>query len=139
METHYEIEGIASRPVNHVDAQRDGRARSSGRTVLECASSPTCATNFPLLTPHEIATLMLVAHTPGQVSIGWPDLLPLLKGNLVKIDRCRRCRGKPQVTPLGDVLVLRLCKTTRRASKDALSNLVRSQDTIIEAHHANLS
>ncbi|WP_213309259.1 hypothetical protein [Paraburkholderia sacchari] len=139
METHYEIDGIASRPVNDVDTQRDGQGRPSGWTALECGASPTCATNFPLLTPHEIATLMLLAHTPEQVSIEWPDLLPLLNGNLVTIDQCRRCRGKPQVTPLGDVLVVRLCKTTRRASKDPLSNLVRSQDAIIGAHHANLS
>lgn len=120
METRYEVEGVASRQVKHVDTQRDGQARPSGRTAQECGLSPTCATNFPILTPHEVATLMLVAHTPEQVSIEWPDLLPLLSSNLVKIDRCRRCRGKPQVTPLGEVLVVRLCRTTRRASKDAL-------------------
>ncbi|WP_152036668.1 hypothetical protein [Burkholderia pyrrocinia] len=128
METQYEFEGIASRQVNHLDTQRDGQARSSERTALQCDASPTCATNFPMLTPHEIATLMLVAHAPEQVSIERPDLLPLLSGNLVKIDRCRRCRGKPQMTPLGEVLVIRLCKTTRQVSKDALSNLDRSRD-----------
>ncbi len=128
METCCKVEGIASRQVNHVDARWDGQARPSGRTAQERGASPTCAKNFPMLTPHEVATLMLVAHTPEQVSIEWPDLLPLLSGNLVKIDRCRRCRGKPQVTPLGELLVIRLCKTTRRVSKDALSNLDRSRD-----------
>lgn len=126
METHYEVEGVTSRQLKHVDTHRDGQA-SASRTAQECGASPTGATNFPMLTPHEIATLMLVAHTPEQVSIEWPDLLPLLSGNLVKIDRCRKCRGKPQVTPLGEVLVVRLCETTRRASK-ALSNLDRIQD-----------
>ncbi|WP_434666003.1 hypothetical protein P5W99_30910 [Paraburkholderia sp. A3BS-1L] len=72
-----------------------------------------------MLTPHEIATLMLVAHTPGQVSIERPDLLPLLTGDLVSIDRCPRCRGKPQVTPLGEHLVVRLCRATQQASKIA--------------------
>ncbi|USX11121.1 hypothetical protein [Paraburkholderia fungorum] len=128
METHYEVEGVTSRQVKHVDTQRAGQARPSSRIVQECGASPTCATNFPMLTPHEIATLMLVAHAPEQVSIERPDLLPLLSGNLVEIDGCRRCRGKPRMTPLGEVLVVRLCKTTRRASKDALSNLNRSRD-----------
>ncbi|HDR9122036.1 TPA: hypothetical protein QDB15_005901 [Burkholderia vietnamiensis] len=128
MESPYEIEGIASRQVDHVATQRYVQARPSDRTALEFGTSPTCATNFPMLTPHEIATLMLVAHAPELVSIERPDLLPLLNGNLVKIDRCRRCRGKPQMTPLGEALVVRLCKTTRRASKDALSYLDRSRD-----------
>ncbi|MFC4705906.1 hypothetical protein [Paraburkholderia caffeinitolerans] len=136
METHDEVEGVASRQVTHVDTRRVVQTRPSSQIAQECGASPLSATNFPMLTPHEIATLMLVAHTPEQVSIERPDLLPLLSGNLVKIDRCRRCRGKPRTTPLGEVLVVRLCKTTCRASKDALSNRV---ETIIEADHANPS
>lgn len=81
-----------------------------------------CATNFPMLTPHEIATLMLVARTPDEVGIEWPDLQPLVSCNLIKIDKCRRCRGKPLVTPLGDNLVVRLCSSPRRASKVASSD-----------------
>ncbi len=81
-----------------------------------------CATNFPMLTPHEIATLMLVAHTPDQVGIEWPDLLPLVSCNLIKIDKCRKCPGKPLVTPLGNNLVIRLCRSPRRAPKEASSD-----------------
>lgn len=128
METHYEVEGVASIQGKHVDAQRVGQAHPSSRIVQEFDASPTCATNFPILTPHEIATLMLVAHAPEQVSIERPDLLPLLSGNLVKIDGCRRCWGKPRMTPLGEVLVVRLCKAMCRASKDALSNFNRGGD-----------
>mgnify|MGYP001553075923 CR=1 FL=1 len=117
METHYEGEGVASRQVKHVDTERVGQARPSSRNVQECGASRTCATNFPMLTPHEIATLMLIARTPGQVSIEWPDLLPLLSGNLVQIDKCRRCTGKRLVQPLGESLVVRLCMTSRRASE----------------------
>jgi hypothetical protein len=113
MQTPYEAEGTASRRVNHVDDQRDGQAQPSNHTAPGSAA-PVCATNFPMLTPHEIATLMLIAHTPDQVSIEWPDLPPLLSGNLVKIDKCLRCRGIPHVTPLGENLVVRLYKTTRR-------------------------
>lgn len=128
METHYEVEVTAFRLVNHADNQRGGQARPSSRTAPESGVSSTCATNFPMLTPHEIATLMLVAHTPEQVSIERPDLLPLLSGDLVRIDRCPRCQGKPHVTPLGENLVVRLCKATRQASKYASSNLDRSRD-----------
>jgi hypothetical protein len=128
METFYEVDSHASRPVNHVDNQWDGQVQPSNRTAPGTGAPSTCATNFPMLTPHEIATLMLIAHTPDQVSIEWPDLLPLLSGNLVKIDKCRRCRGKPHVTPLGENLVIRLCTTTRRASKNTSSNFDPSRD-----------
>ncbi|HKR41497.1 MAG TPA: hypothetical protein VJU59_17780 [Paraburkholderia sp.] len=128
MKALYEVEGIASRLVNHVESPGERQTRPSGRTTSESAASSTCATNFPMLTPHEIATLMLVAHTPGQVSIERPDLLPLLNGDLVAIDRCPRCQGKPQVTPLGEILVVRFCKATRQASKNASSILNLSLD-----------
>jgi len=137
METQYDdVGGIASRQVNHADNQPGGRARPAGRTAPESGASSTCATNFPMLTPHEIATLMLVAHTPEQVSIERPDLLPLLSRDLVRIDRCSRCQGKPHVTPLGENLVVRFCKATRQAPKNGSSTLFSVQ-TIIEAHHAN--
>lgn len=128
METPYEAEGTASRRVNHVDNPWNGQAQPSNRTPPGSGAPSTCATNFPLLTPHEIATLMLIARTPDQVSIEWPDLLPLLSGNLVRIDKCLRCRGIPHVTPLGENLVVRLRKTTRQAQKNAPSNLNRSRD-----------
>lgn len=123
MKTLYEVEGIASRRVGHVDTQGVRQARPSGRPPSENAVSSTCATDFPMLTPHEIATLMLVAHTPGQVSIERPDLLPLLSGDLVTIDRCPRCHGEPHVTPLGEHLVVRFCKATRQESKNVSSIL----------------
>ncbi|HVW50174.1 MAG TPA: hypothetical protein VHC91_07175 [Trinickia sp.] len=81
-----------------------------------------CATNFPMLTPHEIATLMLVAHSPGQVGTEWPELLPLVSCNLINVDQCRKCRGKPLVTPLGNNLVIRLCRSPRPATKEASSD-----------------
>ncbi|CAB3670818.1 hypothetical protein [Trinickia soli] len=117
MDTPYEVEGTASRWVDHADNQGDDRAQPSNRTASVSGALSPCAANFPMLTPHEIATLMLIARTPGQVSIEWPDLLPLLSGNLVQIDKCRRCKGKPLVTPLGESLVVRLCMTSRRASE----------------------
>lgn len=119
MKTLHEVESIASRQVNHTGEQGAGPGRPSSHTASESVKAPACATNFPMLTPHEIATLMLVAQTPGQVSIERPDLLPLLSGDLVSIDRCPRCRGKPQVTPLGEHLVVRLCRATRQASENA--------------------
>jgi hypothetical protein len=121
METPYEVEGAACRPAPQVDSPRDDRAQPSNRTAPNSGASSPCAANFPFLTPHEIATLMLIARTPGQVSIEWPDLLPLLSGNLVQIDKCRRCTGKPLVTPLGESLVVRLCMTPRRASERRIS------------------
>lgn len=119
MKAFHEVESIASRQVKHRGEQGGGPARPWSRTTSESVAAPACAANFPMLTPHEIATLMLVAHTPGQVSIERPDLLPLLNGDLVSIDRCPRCRGEPQVTPLGEHLVVRLCRATRQASKSA--------------------
>ncbi|MFX1766643.1 hypothetical protein PWP93_29500 [Paraburkholderia sp. A1RI-2L] len=116
MNTLHEVESLASRQVEHSGDPGVRHARPSSRTTSESMAAPACATNFPMLTPHEIATLMLVAHTPGQVSIERPDLLPLLTGDLVSLDRCR---GKPQVTPLGEHLVVRLCRATQQASKIA--------------------
>lgn len=119
MATRYEREGIASRPVSNFDSQWEGQARPSGRAASECGASSSCAANFPILTPHEIATLMLIAHTPGQVGTEWPDLLSLVSGKLVEVDKCRRCRGTPLVTPLGESLVVRLRGEPRRTSNDA--------------------
>jgi hypothetical protein len=118
METPYEVGGTASQRVNPVGNQRGEQAQPSNRIAFGSDAPSPCAVNFPILTPHEIATLMLVAHTPGEVGIEWPDLLPLVSGKLVAIDKCRRCRGKPLVTPLGENLVVRLGKMSRRASKE---------------------
>lgn len=119
MGTHYEREGIASRQVKNLDSQCDGQARPSSRAGPKCGASFSCNATFPILTPHEIATLMLIAHTPGQVGTEWPDLLSLVSSNLVDLDKCRRCRGNPLVTPLGESLVVRLRGKPRRTSKDA--------------------
>jgi len=113
MKIDHEVEGAASRRLDDVDDHFDGQRQPSCHTASVGSTPSTCATDFPMLTPHEIATLILVAHTPGQVSIEWPDLLPLLSGNLVQIDRCRSCRGKPQVTPLGESLVDRIRQVTQ--------------------------
>ena len=112
MDTPNEVEGTASQRLDHIDNRWDRHAQPSIRTAPGCGAASICATNFPMLTPHEIAALMLIAHTPEQVGIEWPDLEPLLSGNLVQIDSCRRCGGKPRLTPLGENLVVRVRKAT---------------------------
>ena len=46
----------------------------------------------------------------------------------VSIDWCRRCRGKPQVTPLGENLVVRFRRATYRTVKDTDPDPNRNQD-----------
>lgn len=87
-----------------------------------------------MLSPHEIATLILIAHAPEQVGAGWPDLQPLLNSNLVEIDRCHMCQGKPHVTPLTETVVVRF----RGATTSGVSGMPRPiipARTILEENH----
>lgn len=130
METPFDVEGAVSRRLDRVENHSARGAQPSTRTAPGSGASFTCITNIPTLTPHELATLMLVAHSSEQVGTEWPDLLSLLNSNLVWIDKCLRCQGKPRVTPLGENLVGRLRQATGRAPKDASSNLDPNR-----AHH----
>lgn len=122
METSCEVEGTAYRRLIHVEEQQGGQGQPASDTASASDALSTCTANFPMLSPHEIATLILIAHTPGEVSVEWPDLQPLLSGNLVEINRCHACRGRPHVTSLGESLVVRFCK----ASRDCPSSLITS-------------
>ncbi|MGN7982845.1 hypothetical protein [Burkholderia sp. 22313] len=128
METPFDVEGAVSRRLDRVDDHSAPGAQPSTRTAPGSGASFPCIANIPALTPHEIATLMLVAHRSEQVSTEWRDLLSLLNHHLVWIDKCLKCQGKPRVTPLGENLVGRLRQTTSRAPKDASSNLDPNRD-----------
>jgi hypothetical protein len=82
METSYEVEGTAFRRLIHAEEQQGGQGQPASHAVSASDALSTCTSNFPMLSPHEIATLILIAHTPGEVSAEWPDLQPLLSGNL---------------------------------------------------------
>lgn len=112
MKIFHEVEGAAY-PQADIEAQVDARRHPSSGITSKGRASSTCRTDFPMLTPHEIATLMLIAHTPGEVTIEWLDLPPLVTGNLVQVDKCQSCRGTPHVTPLGESLVVRIRKAKR--------------------------
>jgi hypothetical protein len=122
MNTSCEVEGAAYEPENDAGNQWKRRSTNASESDTPCA----CATDFPILSPHEIATLILIAHTPGQVSTGWPDLQPLLNGDLVQVDRCDMCRGSPHVTALGEKLVVRLDKASPGKTSRAPNSVRRS-------------
>lgn len=112
MKTSYEAEGTAYRRALDVEDQRAGQGQPTNHAASASILRCTCAANIPMLSPHEIATLMLVAHTPGEVSAECADLQPLLNVDLVQINRCHACLDRPHVTSLGERLVARFRKTT---------------------------
>jgi hypothetical protein len=69
-----------------------------------------------MLTPHEIATLILVANAPEEVEVGRPDLCSLLKRDLVQLDRASSGRRQMRVSTCGEQLVMRLYSALPSAS-----------------------
>jgi len=61
-----------------------------------------------MLTPHEIATLILVANAPGEVEVDRPDLHSLLERDLVEVDRSSSGRRQIRMSAVGEQLVMRL-------------------------------
>jgi hypothetical protein len=61
-----------------------------------------------MLTPHEIATLMVVASTPDRVDVGRPEFHVLLTRNLVSVDSATPALHCVRVTTSGHQLIMRL-------------------------------
>ena len=58
-----------------------------------------------MLSPHEIATLMLVKDAPGHIDLGRAELHALLDLELVMVKRPAAGSPLPHVTPLGDAIL----------------------------------
>ncbi|NPT61274.1 hypothetical protein [Paraburkholderia elongata] len=58
-----------------------------------------------MLSPHEIATLMLVKDAPGRIDPGRAELHALLDLELVTVERPAAGFPLPNVTPLGDAIL----------------------------------
>jgi len=58
-----------------------------------------------MLSPHEIAALMLVRDAGDYLTLDDPDLGALLKRKLVELDRTTRDKPKPRLTRDGDFIL----------------------------------
>lgn len=58
-----------------------------------------------MLSPHEIATLMLIKDAPGRIESARAELHSLLDLELVVMECCAAGCPRPRVTPLGDAIL----------------------------------
>jgi hypothetical protein len=70
------------------------------------ASQPAAtARRQKMLSPHEIATLMLIKHAPDQIDPGHVDLDALLQRQLVALDNDPPGQQRPYVTRRGEAIL----------------------------------
>lgn len=59
-----------------------------------------------MLSPHEIATLMVIRDTASRLDIGHDELAALLRLELVSLDAAVTGPASPRLTPRGDAVLL---------------------------------
>lgn len=65
-----------------------------------------------MLSPHEIATLILVRDAPDQIEANRAELSTLLERELIALDQAERGMARPRITETGNS-VLQACSRMR--------------------------